>query len=720
MVPWNALEPQDDVFDFTQLDLNVQDAAAGGYRMMLRIMSGRLVPAWLLASGAQTVQVLGTDPNAVDYCQWITSAVPWDPVLEDEYREMLSSVGDWLGQADGSGGSNADHIYLVPISMPTLLGSEMQIGFGRTQTTCPAGTEGEGLSLSEVNADLWHALGTDAELRTWTEAAWRRAIAIHLQVLPENVASVIAYGALFGDAQAAALDIAGTEIGPNRARLWSMYTNLQPKITSGQISGVWKDWCPRCHDVIMAALGDGGSAGFQVASTENTDTHVEFATAVDDAIPRYAMRFLETSLGTVERELDYLLTGPDPVQSRLAAIAGQVLSEASVTCGVVQVGAPSTCTATVGEPWDDPAISPSGEVTWASDGEVEPLTCILDGASSCSVSVTPDAPGPVPVSASYGGDADHLPTTAAGSIDTLKRPSAVTLTCDTPVLAGQASLCTATVTDEGGGSGVAPTGSVTWSVTGGAGLGAASCVLAGTGGVSSCAVSYAPQVAGSATVTATYAGSPVHVSGAASATVLADVRGSETSVSCAPTTVSSGAPTTCTATVGDAGGSGALGPEGSVAWTSVEAGSFAAASCSLAGSGTERTCSVSYTPAESGSHTIRASYGGDAAHEGSAGTASITAVGADVTAPTVQITAPSGATVPKGRTFTIAATATDDRGIARVEFRVNGVLLCTDTGSPYTCAWAVSRKSNVSYAISVSAIDTSGNVAVATTSVRSR
>ena len=38
------------------------------------------------------------------------------------------------------------------------------------------------------------------------------------------------------------------------------------------------------------------------------DTHEEFTTAVDDAIPRYAPRFVEASPAALERELPYLLT----------------------------------------------------------------------------------------------------------------------------------------------------------------------------------------------------------------------------------------------------------------------------------------------------------------------------------------------------------------------------------------------------------------------------
>jgi hypothetical protein len=127
-----------------------------------------------------------------------------------------------------------------------------------------------------------------------------------------------------------------------------------------------------------------------------------------------------------------------------------------------------------------------------------------------------------------------------------------------------------------------------------------------------------------------------------------------------------------------------------------------------------------YTPLASGSHGVAASYAGDALHAGGGGTATITASPVDTTAPTVRITSPkANGTVPKGKTATIAATATDAGGVARVEFRVNGALVCTDTASPYACAWAV-PKVVATFTIAVTAVDLAGNAATASITVRSK
>jgi hypothetical protein len=86
---------------------------------------------------------------------------------------------------------------------------------------------------------------------------------------------------------------------------------------------------------------------------------------------------------------------------------------------------------------------------------------------------------------------------------------------------------------------------------------------------------------------------------------------------------------------------------------------------------------------------------------------------ADVASPTVAITFPvDGSTVARGSTVTIAADATDDVGVTRVEFRVNGSLKCTDQTVPYTCTWKVPNgRKAATYGIEAKAYDAVGNYA---------
>jgi chitodextrinase len=91
------------------------------------------------------------------------------------------------------------------------------------------------------------------------------------------------------------------------------------------------------------------------------------------------------------------------------------------------------------------------------------------------------------------------------------------------------------------------------------------------------------------------------------------------------------------------------------------------------------------------------------------GDATFTTTGDTVT-PQVTITAPANnAKVTKNATTTIKADATDNRGVTKVEFSVNGAVTCTDTSAPYSCAWAVPKTANTTYRIVAAAYDAAGN-----------
>lgn len=82
----------------------------------------------------------------------------------------------------------------------------------------------------------------------------------------------------------------------------------------------------------------------------------------------------------------------------------------------------------------------------------------------------------------------------------------------------------------------------------------------------------------------------------------------------------------------------------------------------------------------------------------------------DQQAPVVTISSPvNGSHVKKSSTITISANASDDVGITRVDFFVNGKLICTDTTSTYNCTWIVPKKPGASYNIEARGYDSSGN-----------
>jgi hypothetical protein len=92
----------------------------------------------------------------------------------------------------------------------------------------------------------------------------------------------------------------------------------------------------------------------------------------------------------------------------------------------------------------------------------------------------------------------------------------------------------------------------------------------------------------------------------------------------------------------------------------------------------------------------------------------------DITAPAITIVSPAGATVPKRTTVTVTANASDNVGITRVEFYMNGVFTATDTTAPYTCNFTTANKPGTSYQISARAIDAALNLGIATISVTTK
>jgi len=83
----------------------------------------------------------------------------------------------------------------------------------------------------------------------------------------------------------------------------------------------------------------------------------------------------------------------------------------------------------------------------------------------------------------------------------------------------------------------------------------------------------------------------------------------------------------------------------------------------------------------------------------------------DVVAPTVRITEPPSDAVVS-ETVTVAAMASDNVGVERVEFYVNGILDHTDNSWPYIYQWNTAMLRNGPYVLSARAYDPYGNVGI--------
>ncbi|HVT03342.1 MAG TPA: Ig-like domain-containing protein, partial [Thermoanaerobaculia bacterium] len=86
----------------------------------------------------------------------------------------------------------------------------------------------------------------------------------------------------------------------------------------------------------------------------------------------------------------------------------------------------------------------------------------------------------------------------------------------------------------------------------------------------------------------------------------------------------------------------------------------------------------------------------------------------DNQSPTTAIPAPTaGATV--AGTTTVTATASDNSGVTRVEFYLDGALANTDTVSPYAWSWDTTLAVNTTYTLVSKAYDAAGNIGTSAT-----
>jgi len=108
-----------------------------------------------------------------------------------------------------------------------------------------------------------------------------------------------------------------------------------------------------------------------------------------------------------------------------------------------------------------------------------------------------------------------------------------------------------------------------------------------------------------------------------------------------------------------------------------------------------------------GNHTIEAT-AYDAAGNSASAWRNVTVTGEDVIPPTVSISSPSeGATV--SGTVVVTATATDNIGVVRVEFYLDGTGVGQDTSAPYQITLPPAGLSVGDHAIEVTAYDAAGN-----------
>jgi hypothetical protein len=115
-----------------------------------------------------------------------------------------------------------------------------------------------------------------------------------------------------------------------------------------------------------------------------------------------------------------------------------------------------------------------------------------------------------------------------------------------------------------------------------------------------------------------------------------------------------------------------------------------------------------------GNHTITAVARDSAGNTTTATTINVTVL--DTTVPTVSISAPANGSTVSGTSVSISATATDNVGVAGVQFRIDGSNFGSeDTSAPYSISWNTSSYSNANHTITAIARDSAGNTTTSST-----
>lgn len=324
----------------------------------------------------------------------------------------------------------------------------------------------------------------------------------------------------------------------------------------------------------------------------------------------------------------------------------QRATSTSIGCsGAIELSQTTACTASVSDTDAATATTPTGSVSFtsASGSFSGGGSCALTpsgtaGVSSCQVTYSPPSgAASETLTAAYGGDGTHAPSSGQTTLVVGLRDSSTSVECSSsPAEVGQTATCVTTVSDPSSGTASSPTGNVSFSSDSGASFsGGDSCALtpSSTTGVSRCQITDTPRAVGTGpdTITAGYAGDATHSSSSGQTTQSVVPRASSITVACSGSPVVVGHASMCTASISDIDAGFASSPTGKVSFTSNSSGSFGdGGSCTLAATSTSgaASCQVTYTPTTVGSdtHTISVEYGGDAIHASSHGNTTLPVV----------------------------------------------------------------------------------------------
>jgi hypothetical protein len=283
MLRWNKVEPQPGQFQWGQLDASLRDAKAKNYKVIIRLMCGSDAPAFV-GNDTPILRLVATDGAK----RALRVPLPWHKSLLAHYQRLMAGLNQHLLDT-GLG----DRVYFVTSGMPTELGTEMPMGYGRA-------------GQAAANKRVWLAnspvKGTEAARtaanRTALENAWYESTKMQLETLTA-APSALALGGLFGDGYQAANRLVDRLAPIANDRLYIMTTNLQPKMVGGKMRP-WAEWNPGAAKGMRRAAQLGMPVGFQTAAEKIISTPAKMQYSIRDGLT-YGMKFLEVSPSMADR-----------------------------------------------------------------------------------------------------------------------------------------------------------------------------------------------------------------------------------------------------------------------------------------------------------------------------------------------------------------------------------------------------------------------------------
>ncbi len=134
----------------------------------------------------------------------------------------------------------------------------------------------------------------------------------------------------------------------------------------------------------------------------------------------------------------------------------------------------------------------------------------------------------------------------------------------------------------------------------------------------------------------------------------------------------------------------------------------------LLGSDTSSPYSFAWTPTTAGSHTLTAHATDDSGATTTSAAVVVTVstpIGPDTQAPIATLTAPANLATGLTGTLNLTATATDNVGVAGVEFQIDGILIGSeDTSAPYAASVDTSQYAAGQHVLRARARDAAGNL----------